>query len=185
MGRGVQSLFGQCPNKPGDNFRGASLSLTFPENSTLSILPTYFGGDGLPLLCRSDHSKYQPIEKILFYRGAEPSHIGSGEDRVIGLPGHITPHPGYCQQPLKKLLHKFQENNHSDHFEKEENAGDDNTAPSNLSYQEICGIGPHLPFCRLAWARIRSEQKSVRDFTDRRKSSLLYMFRIHIKLLYT
>ena len=28
----MQSLFGQCPFEPGDNFRGASLSQTYLEN---------------------------------------------------------------------------------------------------------------------------------------------------------
>ena len=38
-GRGVQSLFGQCPFEPGDNFRGASLSARKPIQIVSKLYP--------------------------------------------------------------------------------------------------------------------------------------------------
>ena len=51
---------------------------------------------------------------------------------VIGLPGHITPHPGYGQQPLRNLLQKFQEYYQSDHSEREQEQTND--IPENLPW---------------------------------------------------
>ena len=71
-----------------------------------------------------------PGKKYLFQPVGAISE--AGRMGVIGLPGHITPHPGYGQQPLRNLLQKFQEYYQSDHSEREQEQTND--IPENLPW---------------------------------------------------